>query len=143
MRMIAMTLIAAALASPSFAVEYVDGQVVTFADGRQEAGIYLPEHNVMVIWTSKAAPAGPIYGISILPRGDVLSTKPLKGKSPANSYPVNGAVFEPEAETLLAGEKATEVLTALGMAGKPVDKAVQARSKLAAIKAAAMKRIKP
>jgi hypothetical protein len=141
MRIIAMT-VAAALATAS-AVEYTDGQIVTFATGRQEAGVVLPEFNVLVIWTSKSAPTGPIYGISILPYGSVLSTKPLKGKSPPNSYPVQGALFEPDTEDVLASDQAAALLTTVGLKGEPAEQATQARTRLAAIKAAAMKLIKP
>lgn len=143
MRIIAMGIATLAAIATTSAVEYTGGQVVTFTSGRQVGGVVLPEFNVMVIWTSKTAPTGPIYGVSILPYEAVLSTKPLNGRSPANAYPVQGALFEPETDAVLASDQAAALLATVGLKGEPAEQANPARARVAAIKAAAMKRIKP
>lgn len=124
-------------------VEYVNGETITYSDGWQVGGVYLTEFNVLAVWTSKASADGPIYGISILRRTDIKSRKPLLGKGGAAAYPVSGAVFEPETEMVLASDRGAEVLTIVGLKGEPAEQAEQARTRIAAIKAAAMKLIKP
>ena len=133
----ALTIIATALATAAQAVEYIGAEQLTFQDGSQEVGIYYQDHGVLVTWTSKATPSGPVAGFSIQHRTDIKSRKQIKGEMAAASYPVFGAVFEPEIPSMMTAGKSAQVAAALGTTE------AQANTLLATIKADAMKRIKP
>lgn len=145
MRIIAMAIATLAALGTASAVEYIGGEQITYSDGRQAGGVYLSEWGVLAIWTSKATADGPIYGVSILPRSDIKSRKAMQAghRLPPVAHPVWEGVFLPDSDTLLAGDKAGDVLAAIGLKGEPAQMADQARTRLAAIKAAAIKLIKP
>jgi hypothetical protein len=121
------------------AVEYAGGELFTFNDGHGVPGIHLARYSVIVTWTSRGGVDGPVYGISVQPFADVQARKPLQGNHPVQAFPVRNALFEPDAAAMSAKDPAS-ISAPLGL---PVERQQAATATLAAIKAEAMKRIKP